>query len=314
MNVAPTRLLAAALAVLAACRTATPPAATPPGPGQEAPASGAPVTADDPAAVLPGVPLDGLSPEQRRVLAEYALSDFCYCGCPHTVSACLRSHHACKHAARMAALAAQVAAAGGAAADVRAWVTRYYASFDRRARLDVKGFGPPLGDPDAPITLVEYSDFTCPYCQRVRPVLEEFVKARAGRVKLFFKPFPIENHPGALETAIAAEWARDHDLFWPIHDALFSDPAAHGADALVDQAETLGGDGADLRDALLTHRNEDRIRASQAEARAAGVSGTPTLFLGGRRVEIPGPATEEWLEFTLQDEEEWSRHGGWERD
>jgi protein-disulfide isomerase len=301
----PSLLVAVALAFIGGCRTAAPP---------PAPAAPPAASASAPAEALPGVPLEGLSPEQQRILAEYASSEFCYCGCPHTISACLRTHRECKHAPRMAQVAARIVAGGGTIANVREWVRRYYASFDHRARLDVKDFGPPLGDPEAPIVLVEYSDFTCPFCQRLRPVLESFVQERAGRVKLFFKPFPIESHPGALETAITAEWARDHGLFWPMHDALFSNPEGHDTEDLVSQAEALGGDGSDLRDALLTRRNEHRIRAAQAEARAAGMVGTPTLYLDGRMVEVPGPVTEEWLEFTLQDEEEWKKHGGWERD
>jgi protein-disulfide isomerase len=177
----------------------------------------------------------------------------------------------------------------------------------------VAGFGPPLGSESARITMVEFSDFTCPYCQLVRPGLEAFVEARKDRVKLVFKPFPIESHAGALELAQAAEWARDQKLFWPMHDAIFARPDAHTPDELAALARQLGADPESLRAALADGRYLPKLRASQAEARAAGIKGTPSLFLNGRPLVLMD-FSDEGLEFTLQDEEEWTRHGGWQRD
>jgi protein-disulfide isomerase len=275
-----------------------------------APAADAPPAA----AGLPGVDVAGLSDEQRATLAEYAREAFCYCGCPHTLARCLREHATCRHAPRMARLAVRLLRAGAKKPELAKTVAGYYASFDKRARLDVARFGPPLGNPAAPVTAVEFSDFTCPFCQRVRPALEAFVRARADRVKLVYKPFPIESHPGALEAAQAAEWARAHDLFWPMHDALFESPhAARSADDLAELARAVGGDPDDLRAALAEGRYLKTVRESQADARAAGIRGTPTLFLNGRML-VLSDFSEEGLEETLADEEEWLRHRGWERD
>jgi protein-disulfide isomerase len=280
-------------------------------PGAGAPGPGPAPTADDPAAVLPGVDLEGLSPEQARLVAEFALEEFCYCGCPHTVSTCLREHGACGHAARMASRAARHAKAGATRPELHRAVTAYYAGFDRRARLDVAGFGPPLGKEDAPVALVEFSDFTCPYCRLVRPVLEEFVREHAGRVKLYYKPFPIESHEHAAEAAQAAEWAREHGLFWAMHDRLFESPDALSVEDLAGHARALGGDPEDLRAAVESGRYRARVQASQAEARAAGLRGTPTVFMNGRLVT---DLSAEALELALQDEEEWLKHRGWARD
>jgi predicted DsbA family dithiol-disulfide isomerase len=301
-----TSLLLLAAALLA-CAARSSPA---PAPDR---AAAPPVTADDPEAVLPGVSLEGLSPEAKRAVAELALSEFCYCGCPHTLSQCLRTHDGCAHARREVELAVRLARAGAPRPELQRLLGEYYASFDRRARLDVGDFGPPLGGEAAPVTLVEFSDFTCPYCQVLRPVLEGFVAERGERVRLFYKPFPIESHPGALEAAQAAEWARDQGLFWPMHDALFASPHDTSIDALADHARAVGGDPSDLRDALTTRRYERKVRGSQTEARAAGIRGTPTLFFSGRRYTIPD-FSEDALERTLQDEEEWQKHKGWERD
>jgi protein-disulfide isomerase len=305
-----TLVLLAAVATLPAARAAPAAAATPAGaspaaaPAAEAPAAGA---------ALPGLDLEGLSEAQRQVLLDYAKDAFCYCGCPHTLAQCLREHGTCKHAPRMAGLALRLVRAGAKKPDLARMIAGYYASFDRRAKLDVSRFGPPLGSPSAKVTLVEISDFTCPYCGMVRPGLEAFVKEHADRVKLFYKPFPIESHPGALECAQAGEWAREKGLFWPMHDAMFENPGARTVDGLAELARGLGGDPADLRAALEEKRLLPKVRESQAEARAAGIRGTPTLFLNGRMLVI-SDFSEEGLLFAVEDEEEWQQHGGWAHD
>src|SRR5512133_4902 len=304
------------VAVLVACAACAsrPPAAAPAAPthaAAPAKATGPAPAASDPAAVLPGVDLSGLTPEQARLGAEFAREEFCYCGCPHTLSECLRVHATCRHAPRMANLAVRYARAGATRADLGRMVTGYYAGFDRRARLDVSGFGPPLGNADAPIALVEFSDFTCPYCQKVRPTLEEFVRSRADRVKLFFKPFPIDSHPHAWEAAQAGEWARDHDLFWSMHDRLFESAPALAVDDLVGSARALGGDPADVREAIGSGKYRTRIEGSRIEARAAGIKGTPTLFMDGRML---SDLSDDGLEQALEDEEEWRANHGWTRD
>jgi len=271
-------------------------------------------TAGTPEEVLRGIDLSTLSPPQRQLVADWAQGAFTYCGAPRTVAAALEGS-SCRHAPRMARLAVRLAAGGLDREKLTRAITDYYASFDaqKRARLDVEHFGPPLGDPAAPVALVEFSDFTCPFCQLVRPRLEKFVGDRAGRVRLYFKPFPIASHANALEAAEAVEWARDRGAFWGMHDALFDNPFAYDPESLVSYAQELGLDGADLEASLKSGRLVPRIEASMAEAKAAGLTGTPTLFINGRMHRV-GSFSEADLEFTLADEEEWARNGGWARD
>jgi predicted DsbA family dithiol-disulfide isomerase len=295
----------------AACASRGPAAAPAAAPASAATSAGA--GAADPSAALPGVDLEGLDEAQRGAIAEVASSEFCPCGCPHTIAACLREHATCTHAPRAARLAVRLAKLGGRAEDVRKYLGAYYASFDRRTGPDPAGWGPPLGSPDAKVTLLEISDFTCPFCRKLRPDLEAFVKAREGRVKLVYVPFPIASHPGALEAAQAAEWAREAGLFWPMHDALFEATHPLGVDGLAELAAEIGGDPESLRAALADERYLPRIRTAQAAARNAGVRGTPTLYLNGRPIVIPD-YSEAALEDALADEEEWVAHGGWARD
>jgi protein-disulfide isomerase len=306
-------LLPAVLALLLAGGCATRTAATPaPVPTPALVAGPEPTT---PEGLLPGIPLDGLTAEQQQAVAEIAQEEFCYCGCPHTVSQCLRQHGGCHHAKRMARLAARLAMGGLPKAEVQKTLVKYYASFDRprRAKLELAGFGPPLGAATAAVSLVEFSDFTCPYCQLMRPALERFVAERPGRVKLYYKPFPIESHPNAVEAAQAGEWAREQGIFWAFHDLMFERPHGLSPDELAGYAREAGKDGADLAAALESGKYRYKVEGSQAEARTAGLRGTPTLFFGGRIHLIPDYS--EWmLEFTLQDEEEWQEQQGWSRD
>jgi protein-disulfide isomerase len=306
----PSRSAVLTLLLLAGCaaRTAATPASAAPDPS----AGLAPATPEE---LLPGIPLDGLTPEQQRAVAEVAQETFCYCGVPKTISQRLRQHGGCHHAKRMARLATRLAMGGLPKAEVQATLLKYYASFDRprRARLELGGFGPPLGDPGATVTLVEFSDFTCPYCQLLRPALEKFVAERKGRIKLHYKPFPIESHPNAVEAAQAGEWARDQGIFWAFHDLIFQRPHALSPEELAGHASELGQDGAALRAALEAGTYRYKVEGSQAEARAAGLRSTPSLYFDGRLHLIPDYS--EWmLEFTLQDEEEWLEKQGWSRD
>jgi hypothetical protein len=267
---------------------------------------------------LPGVDLGSLTPPQAGTVRRVAAEEFCHCGCPHTLAGCLREHGSCKHAPRMAQLAVRLAGLGLTDREVRQSLRDYYSTFHRakRARLDVKDFGPPRGDAAAPVVLVEFSDFTCPFCQRLKPELDRYVEENASRVRLYYKPFPIASHEHALEAAIAAEWARDRGLFWKMYDELFAHPRALAEDDLAGYAAAIGGDPDDLRKALETGRNKGRIAASQAEARAARLAGTPTLYVNGRKLDLPLlPGLDETLEFAVQDEEEWLKNGGaWARD
>ncbi len=217
----------------------------------------------------------------------------------------------------MAQLAARLAGEGLPAPEVRKLLDGYYAGFDRakRAKLDVTGFGPPLGNPLAPVSIVEFSDFTCPFCQRIKPELDRFVENNERRVRLYYKPFPIASHQNAMEAALAGEWARDNGLFWRMYGELFAHPNALSKSDLAGYAAAIGGNVEDLRAAIDTERGKARVTASQAEARAAGITGTPTLFLNGRKLDLPMAMDfQEMLDFAVEDEEEWASHGGWTRD
>jgi protein-disulfide isomerase len=139
------------------------------------------------------------------------------------------------------------------------------------------------GVADAPVTVVEYGDYECPYCAAAAPVLSQLVDESEGRVRLVFRNFPLaDRHPYALTAALAAEAAGAQGAFWPMHDLLFQRQDRLTDGALRGYAESLGLDG-DLVVGESAQAFGDRVEADFAEGLAAGVEGTPTLFVDGAR-------------------------------
>jgi len=139
------------------------------------------------------------------------------------------------------------------------------------------------GAVDAPVTVVEYGDYECPYCAAAAPVLGQLVEESGGRVRLVFRNFPLaDRHPYALTAALAAEAAGAQGAFWPMHDLLFTKQDRLTDAALRAYAEHLGLDG-DRVVGEAAQEFGDRVENDFAEGLAAGVEGTPTLFIDGVR-------------------------------
>lgn len=139
-----------------------------------------------------------------------------------------------------------------------------------------------LGDRDAPITLLEYGDYECPYCAAAAPVLRHVVEDSDGQVRLVFRNFPIaDRHPYALTAALAAEAAAAQGAFWEMHELLFARQDRLDDAALRAYADELGLDG-DLVVGEPAQVFGDKVENDFAAGLAAGVGGTPTVFIDGR--------------------------------
>lgn len=158
----------------------------------------------------------------------------------------------------------------------------------QRASLDLAG-APSKGSATAPVTLVEFSDFQCPYCQRINPSLEEIHAAYGDQVRLVFMQFPLASiHPQASKAAEAALCADAQGKFWPMHDALFAQPKQLALGDLKRRADDLGLDTAAFDQCLDGGQTSGEVRRQVAAGRAAGVSGTPTFTVNGRLLELQG--------------------------
>jgi len=144
------------------------------------------------------------------------------------------------------------------------------------------------GDLEAPVALVEYGDYECPYCGRAYPIVKEVQKHFGKRLRFVFRNFPLqESHPHAEGAAETAEFAGAHHKFWEMHDALFENQDRLGGQLYVELARKLELDPSALRRALETREFAPRVRADFSGGARSGVNGTPTFFINGRRHDAP---------------------------
>ena len=151
------------------------------------------------------------------------------------------------------------------------------------------GDAPQKGDSDAKVTIVEWSDFQCPFCGRVIPTLQQIEKTYGSDVRVLFKHNPLPMHPNAPYAAKAAIAAQNQGKFWQMHDKLFEANNSHAPDALaqdkVDQmARDIGLDMEKYKADVAAPATQQRIAADQAQAARLGANGTPHFFINGARV------------------------------
>jgi len=140
------------------------------------------------------------------------------------------------------------------------------------------------GSPGAPIELVEYGDFECPYCGRAYLVVKAMKEALGDDLLVAFRDFPLSQvHPHALRAAAAAEAAGLQDRFWEMHDVLFEHQDALEDDDLMAYAKALGLDLERFAADLESDEVAERIQADFLSGARSGVNGTPTFFVNGER-------------------------------
>lgn len=143
------------------------------------------------------------------------------------------------------------------------------------------------GLPTAPVTLVEYGDFQCPYCRAAYPVVEELLELRPDAVRFAYRHFPIVNvHPYAELAAEVAEAAGARDAFWPMHSWLFENQEEINPAGLGAGVQRLGIPFEDVDREVAEHLWADRVRRDFVSGVRSGVNGTPTFFVNGVRHDL----------------------------
>jgi len=137
------------------------------------------------------------------------------------------------------------------------------------------------GDAAAPVTIIEFADYECPFCAQEEPILERLLRDYGSRVRLAYHDYPV--HPNATKLAEAARCAGEQGGFWAMHDFLFKHAATLDVGMLGQYGSALGLDGEALDACVSSGRYREAIEEDAALAKAAGVSGTPTFFVNGKR-------------------------------
>jgi protein-disulfide isomerase len=140
------------------------------------------------------------------------------------------------------------------------------------------------GETAAPVTLVEYGDFECPYSREAVKTVHALQREFSHDLRFVFRHFPLAaKHPHAIQAAEAAEGAAAQGKFWAMYTTLFDHQWELEYSDLMDYAGHLGLDQAQFGEALINHRYLDRVRADVGTGRQHRVTGTPTFFINGRR-------------------------------
>jgi len=138
------------------------------------------------------------------------------------------------------------------------------------------------GPANAPIELIEFSDFQCPYCLRAHPVIKQVLSTYGDKIRFVYRNYPLPNHPNARPAAEAAQCAAEQGKFWPYHDRLFADQSKLANDDLKRTAAELGMNAGQFNACFDTHKYQARIEADVRAGNEAGVSGTPAFYVNGR--------------------------------
>ena len=135
------------------------------------------------------------------------------------------------------------------------------------------------------LEVVEFSDFQCPYCAQARPVVDSLLAAHPGQVRHVYRHYPLPMHEYAARAAQASIEAQRQGRFWPYHDRLFENQQALSDADLVGHAEWLGLDADSFERALAGNVHQARMHEDMELGRSLGVTGTPTFFLNGFRLQ-----------------------------
>jgi protein-disulfide isomerase len=184
--------------------------------------------------------------------------------------------------------------------------TRVTISLDPPREVVEDAGRPSRGPADAPVQIVEFSDFQCPYCLQSVATIERVLKEYGDRVRLVYRHLPLPNHPDAWPAAEASMCAAEQDRFWPFHDRLFANQDKLAVDALKQHAADLGLDTAAFNACVDSRRHQAAVQADTEAAQALGVSGTPAFFVNGR----PLSGAQPFPRFKEVIDEELQRRGG----
>lgn len=164
----------------------------------------------------------------------------------------------------------------------------------------IREHSPILGNPDAPITIIQFIDFECPFCQSSYPITKTIFDQFDPAVKIVFKHLPVESlHPNAMRAHLASTCAQEQGKFWEYYDRLFVTRALDD-ESLLEQAERIGLDTKEFSTCMLEERHKADILVDLQDAADAGVRGTPTYAVNNTKAEGVLPVNV-WTALILQE-------------
>ena len=239
---------------------------------------------------LAGVDFTGLTPARKTVALKALRTQDCTCGCGMKVAECRVKDPNCSFSRGLASVTVGAIKAGKTeTAAIEESKASRFGSRPAPKLLDDPVPIPTLGSPvmgpaNARITLVEFSDFQCPYCSKAVAQINATLKAYPNDVRLIFKQYPlVDAHPAAAISAAASLAAHEQGKFWPMHDVLFANRPKLSRQSILAWAKEMGLDMKRFTADLDSDAIRKAVLRDQADGDTAGVEGTPTLFLNGQK-------------------------------
>jgi protein-disulfide isomerase len=235
---------------------------------------------------LPGVDFSGLTKQQVASVLAVIRAEPCACGCDMKIAECRAKDPACGFSRRLAAFAIRDASAGKTESVMRTDLEKYAKQpppvLEAPVKIGIAG-DPYKGPENAKVTIVEFSDFQCPYCAKAAVEAATVVAHYPKDVKLVFKQFPLEDHSQAALAAEASLAAQAQGKFWQLHDKMYANFRQINRARIMIWATEAGLDMTRFNADLAAHKYAARVHSEEQEGEVAGVEGTPTFFINGKR-------------------------------
>lgn len=252
---------------------------------------------------LPGVDTKELTGREKRQWSAHVSELLAPCKeHPVDIAQCVTEKRACKACLPAAKYLVQKVREGLTKGQTEA---AYQARFapDQVKSIDLEG-SPSKGPDDAPVVIVEWADFECPACRAAKPILEEVMSTYTGQVRLVFKHFPLAIHENAESAARAAVAADQQGKFWPMHKGLFATDPPLTKPTLERIAAGIEGMDQDAwKKAFESEKVADVVARDRKQGDKVKLTGTPTLFINGRRFNSMGDQKadlEAWIDLELE--------------
>jgi protein-disulfide isomerase len=234
---------------------------------------------------LESIDTTGFSPAQKKILVTILEKENCSCGCNWTLTKCRHDDPKCGVSRALLNLVIKDLKAGKTEKVILADLKEHQENppvLDDAVTINVQG-DPVMGPDDARVTIVEFSDFQCPFCAaavvQARLILEKYPKD----VRLIFKQFPLDDHSQAFLAAQAAVAAHAQGKFWQMHDKLYDNYRSISPQNIVTWAKEIGLDMKRFVQEVDSGKYKNEVQSEMKQGEVAGVQGTPTFFFNGRR-------------------------------
>lgn len=235
---------------------------------------------------LPGVDWQGLTGAKRLPVLQAIRAEGCGCGCGMKVAECRVLDPACGVSKKLANLAVKDALAGKTLPEIRAELKRRATEpasvLEDPVTIPVVG-APTKGPANARVTVVEYSDFQCPFCSKAIKTVDALLAKYPKDVRVVYKQFPLDQHAQAQIAAEGSLAAHAQGKFWQLHDKMYSDISDLSKERLLVYAKQIGVDVTKFQADLNSRKWEKEVNREREEGETFGVNSTPTFFINGKK-------------------------------